>query len=80
MSTLDYDKALYYMNRLQLDDLLVLMIRTNDDFLSKKIERYLHALYYETDYQLVERQQDSLYHYLDNAYLSFGFKEIPVYS
>ncbi|NGP43877.1 hypothetical protein G4V62_02530 [Bacillaceae bacterium SIJ1] len=72
MNTLDYDKALYFMNRLQVDDMLVLMIRTKDDFLSKKIEHYLHALYYETEYEKVETHQNELYHYLDHAYTAFG--------
>lgn len=36
----DYDKALYYTLWGQWDDLLVLMVRTKDDMLSKKIPAF----------------------------------------
>ncbi len=36
---LDYDRALYYTHRSEWDNLLVLMVRTKDQILSKKIER-----------------------------------------
>ncbi|SPT92971.1 YhdB [Bacillus tequilensis] len=35
MDYADYDKALYYTHRSQWDNLLILMVRTEDDLLSK---------------------------------------------
>lgn len=67
MNTVDYDKALYYTHRSQWDNLLVLMVRTKDDFLSKKIEYFLHAYNFEQDYSEVEKQLYSLLRYIDHA-------------
>ena len=67
MNNVDYDKALYYTHRSQWDNLLILMVRTKDDFLSKKIELFLHAYNYENDYQEVEKQLYSLLRYIDHA-------------
>lgn len=66
-SGVDYDKALYYTHRSQWDNLLILMVRTKDDFLSKKIEQFLHAYNFEHDYQEVEKQLYSLLRYIDHA-------------
>ena len=46
----DYDVALFYTHRSEWDQLLILMVRTKDHFLSKKIEHFLHAYHYEHDY------------------------------
>lgn len=67
MNKLDYDKALYYTHRSQWDNLVILMVRTKDDFLSKKIEHFLHAYHYETDYQLIEQKLYGLLRYIDHA-------------
>ncbi len=40
MDVIDCDRALYYTHRSQWDNLLILMVRTDDDFLSKKIEHF----------------------------------------
>ncbi|MCY8281280.1 YhdB family protein, partial [Bacillus inaquosorum] len=40
MDYADYDKALYYTHRSQWDNLLILMVRTEDDLLSKRIEHF----------------------------------------
>lgn len=37
MDVIDYDRALYYTHRSQWDNLLILMVRTDDDFLSKRL-------------------------------------------
>ncbi|GGM25852.1 hypothetical protein GCM10011351_09390 [Paraliobacillus quinghaiensis] len=63
----DYDKALYFTLWGQWDDLLVLMVRTNDDILSKKIETFLHAFHYSRDDQQIMNNHDSLLHYIDHA-------------
>lgn len=67
MNNHDYDKALHYMIWGQWDDLLVLMVRTKDQFLSKKIECFLHACYYQrSELQLLE-SHERLLDYIDHA-------------
>lgn len=67
LNIVDYDKALYYTHRSQWDNLLILMVRTNDDFLSKKIEHFLHAYNFEKDYSVIEKHLYSLLRYIDHA-------------
>ncbi|MDY0395940.1 YhdB family protein [Virgibacillus halophilus] len=67
MDQMDYDKALYYMLWGQWDDLLVLMVRTKDDLLSKKIQHFLHAFHYAGDETKVIQSHDNLLYYLDHA-------------
>jgi len=79
---LDYDRALYYTHRSEWDNLIVLMVRTKDDMLSKRIERFLHAYYFSKDYSLIERQLFSLLRFLEHAALvtdnSDIFEECPL--
>ncbi|MBC5636574.1 MULTISPECIES: YhdB family protein [Ornithinibacillus] len=63
----DYDKALYYTLWGQWDDLLVLMVRTKDDLLSKKIQNFLHAYHYSLDEQKIIDSHDNLLYYIDHA-------------
>ncbi|WP_077624456.1 YhdB family protein [Sediminibacillus massiliensis] len=63
----DYDKALYFTLWGQWDDLLVLMVRTQDDILSKKIESFLHAFHYNSNEQKVITTHEDLLHYIDHA-------------
>ncbi|HLR68606.1 YhdB family protein [Virgibacillus alimentarius] len=63
----DYDKALYYTLWGQWDDLLVLMVRTKDDMLSKKIELFLHAYHYAPDQKSILESHDDLLYYLEHA-------------
>ncbi|MBM7551175.1 YhdB family protein [Thalassobacillus pellis] len=67
MINTDYDKALYYTIWGQWDDLLILMVRTNDQFLSKKIETFLHAFHYHPSEQMVLDSHEDLLHYIDHA-------------
>ncbi|MBM7540063.1 YhdB family protein [Amphibacillus cookii] len=67
MGTLDYDKALYYTMWQQWDDLLVIMVRTKDDLLSKKIEAFLHAFRFEKNTKTIIQLHENLLHYLDHA-------------
>lgn len=67
MNPIDYDRALYYTHRSQWDNLLILMVRTKDDFLSKKIEHVLHAYHYSHDYNVIERCLFALHRYIDHA-------------
>ncbi|RAK19404.1 YhdB-like protein [Anoxybacillus vitaminiphilus] len=67
MNTIDYDKALYYTHRSQWDNLLILMVRTKDDLLSKKIEHFLHAYNFENDYSVIQKRLTALLRYIDHA-------------
>jgi hypothetical protein len=67
MNAPDYDRALYYIYRAEWDNLLILMVRTKDDFLSKKIEHFLHACHFRHEFSMVENKSDALLHYLDHA-------------
>jgi hypothetical protein len=67
LNTLDYDKALYYTHRSQWDNLLILMVRTKDDLLSKKIEHFLHAYNFEHDYSVIQKRLTALLRYIDHA-------------
>ncbi|WP_405103360.1 YhdB family protein [Oceanobacillus sp. FSL H7-0719] len=63
----DYDKALYYTLWGQWDELLILMVRTKDDILSKKIAKFLQAYHYSLDEAKILRLHDQLIYYLDHA-------------
>lgn len=63
----DYDKALYYTLWGQWDDLLVLMVRTEDDMLSKKIQHFLHAYHYSPEQTKIIESHDTLLYYIDHA-------------
>lgn len=67
MNKVDYDRALYYTHRSQWDNLLILMVRTKDHFLAKKIEQFLHAYNFEHDYSIIEKHLYSLLRYIDHA-------------
>ncbi|TKC18087.1 YhdB family protein [Robertmurraya kyonggiensis] len=67
MEIVDYDRALYYTHRSEWDNLLILMVRTKDHFLSKKIEHFLHAYNFEKDYMEIEKHLYSLLRYIDHA-------------
>ncbi|MBS4177547.1 YhdB family protein [Lederbergia citrea] len=72
MNIVDYDRALYYTHRSEWDNLIVLMVRTKDHILSKKIEHFLHAYQFSRDYSVIERQLYSLLRYLDHANTATG--------
>jgi len=67
MNYVDYDRALYYTHRSEWDNLLILMVRTKDQFLAKKIEHFLHAYNFEKDYSVIEKHLYSLLRYIDHA-------------
>ncbi|MBD3107115.1 YhdB family protein [Bacillus sp. AGMB 02131] len=67
MNKNDYDRALYYSHRSEWDNLLILMVRTEDQFLSKKIEHFLHAYHFEHDYTVIQRNLYTLLRYIEHA-------------
>lgn len=68
----DYDKALYYTLWGQWDELLLLMVRTEDDLLSKKIHYFLNDYHYSFDKEKVIESHDELLYYIEHA-----MKNIP---
>jgi hypothetical protein len=82
MNKMDYDRALYYTHRSEWDNLLILMVRTKDQFLSKRIEQFLHAYNFERDYSVIETKLYNLLRYIDHANESVepDVNEIPMYS
>lgn len=67
MSMPDYERALYYTLWGQWDELLLLMVRTQDDMLSKKIHLFLNCYHYESDQEKVILSHDNLLDYVDHA-------------
>ncbi|WP_223700897.1 YhdB family protein [Sutcliffiella deserti] len=67
MNTVDYDRALYYTHRSEWDNLLILMVRTKDDLLSKYIEHFLHSYNFSKDYKSIELNLYQLLRYIDHA-------------
>ncbi|WLR42752.1 YhdB family protein [Bacillus carboniphilus] len=67
MKSTDYDRALYYTHRSQWENLLILMVRTDDDLLAKRIEHFLHAYNFDSNYTNVEGKLNGLLQYVDNA-------------
>jgi hypothetical protein len=82
VNKVDYDRALYYTHRSEWDNLLILMVRTQDQFLSKKIEHFLHAYNFEKDYSVIEKKLYSLLRYIDHANdtVETDLSSIPIYS
>jgi len=66
----DYDKALFYLHRMACDGLIQLMEATEDDFLSKKIEKFIDAFMLEPDFSTVENQYNALISYLDHVFVT----------
>ncbi|GGP09495.1 hypothetical protein GCM10011346_13790 [Oceanobacillus neutriphilus] len=63
----DYDKALYYTIWGQWDNLFLLMSRTDDDLLAKKIERFLYDYHHSSSQKNVEQSHNTLLYYLEHA-------------
>jgi hypothetical protein len=75
LNKVDYDRALYYTHRSEWDNLLILMVRTKDDLLSKRIEHFLHAYHFSHDYSVIERNMFTLLRYIEHANLTIGLEE-----
>ncbi|WP_368654495.1 YhdB family protein [Ornithinibacillus sp. 4-3] len=71
MTSTDYDKAVHFLLEKQWDNLFVLMMHTNDDFLSKRIYDFLCDFQYHPN-QLIY-SHDRLIHYLDHAQQTYLF-------
>lgn len=67
MNIPDYDKALYHTLWGEWDELLLLMVRTKDDLLAKKIQIFLHAFHYCPNEHQVLKHHDELLYYVDHA-------------
>jgi len=63
----EYEAALNDVMWGKWDDLFIVMVRTQDDFLSKKIHLFLQAYYYSNDQEDIAGTHEKLLHYLDHA-------------
>ncbi|MDC2867657.1 MULTISPECIES: YhdB family protein [unclassified Bacillus (in: firmicutes)] len=63
----DYDKALYYTYCCNWEKLLVLMVQTEDQLFSKRIEHFLHSYQYSNDLSEIDKQLQLLFQYIDHA-------------
>ncbi|WP_020062484.1 YhdB family protein [Bacillus sp. 123MFChir2] len=63
----DYDKALYYTYCCDWEKLLVLMVQTEDQLFSKRIEHFLHSYQYSNDLSEIDKQLQLLFQYIDHA-------------
>lgn len=68
MDITDYDKALYYTHHCACIDLSVLMMKTDDDILAKRIEKFVQAFIRETEFVKVKEARDNLLTYIDYVY------------
>ncbi|PPA72445.1 YhdB family protein [Jeotgalibacillus proteolyticus] len=55
----DYERTLLYLYRHSWDDMLILMVRSKDDLLSKKIKSLLKGIHYP------QTQETTAYHYTE---------------
>ncbi|SDC63302.1 YhdB-like protein [Pelagirhabdus alkalitolerans] len=62
-----YDQALHDVLHQKWDDLFVLMVRTEDDILSKKIKDFFHAFTFERNKKNVINKHEALLDYLYHA-------------
>lgn len=72
MDSIDYDKTLFFTHRLACEDLIFMMQQTEDDFLAKKIERFVNSFLREPDLQKVDETREDLMYYLDHVFEKQG--------
>jgi len=63
----DYDKALYCTLWGHWDDLVMVMAKTEDDLLSKKIKDFLTQYHFSLDEQHIIQAHHQLLYYIDHA-------------
>jgi hypothetical protein len=68
LDTRDYDKALFYASHLCCQDLIILMVQTRDDLLSKRIEQFILSFKYDQDIKEVEEKRQELIEYVNHAF------------
>ncbi len=66
----EYDATLFYLHRMACNELMTIMTAAEDDILAKKIEKFVKAFLYDSDFSKVEKAYDSLLHYLDHVFVS----------
>lgn len=72
----DYEHTLHYLMWKKWDELFMMMIRTKDDFLEKKIHCFLHAYYYTRERQDILTNHKKLLAYINHA-LQKQYNEEP---
>jgi len=63
----DYERSILYIQHAEWDNLLILMVRTRDHFLAKKIEKFLHAYHYICNNEEIENNLCELLNYLNHS-------------
>lgn len=70
MQTHDYDATLFYLHRMACPELMTIKTVTSDDILAKKIDDFVQAFMYESNFSKVEKTYESLLLYLDHVFVS----------
>lgn len=70
MNIRDYDETLFCLHRMACDELIHVMHETEDDFLAKKIEKFVSAFMLDPDFSAVEKKHYALLEYLDHVFVS----------
>lgn len=63
----DYDRVVLYILHNKWEDLFMLMLRTNDDLLARKIRLFLHEYHYSANEHRLNEYYDNLIDYVDHA-------------
>lgn len=63
----EYDKALYYTYQCNWDQLMSIMVQTEDEFFSKRIEHFLYAFQFERDLGTINDKLQLLFQYIEHA-------------
>lgn len=74
----EYDKALYYTYRCNWDQLMSLMVQTEDEFFSKRIEHFLHAFQFERDLSTINDKLQLLFQYIEHAQEQLELEELYI--
>lgn len=74
----EYDKALYYTYRCNWDQLMSIMVHTEDEFFSKHIEHFLYAFQFEKDLGTINDKLQMLFQYIEHAQEQLDFEVISI--
>ena len=63
----DYEQVVYYVMKGKLNELFMLMLRSDDDLLAKKVKLFLHEYHFSIDQQRMIKYYDDLMDYVKHA-------------
>ena len=73
----DYEHTLHYVICKKWDELFMIMVRTKDDFLERKIHHFLYAYHYTSDRRNILATHHNLLDYINHA-LYQQYKDDPI--